>query len=91
MHDTWRTILSNWPAVAAISAGGGVIIMWTKKQFIDNVYATKKELHELEDHLDDKIEDHEKKGMERHLAFQKEISANHSELKTLIIHHLDKK
>lgn len=62
--------------------------MWTKKQILDNVFATKREVRMLGEHLDEKIAAHEKAGLERHLSFQKEISANHSELKTLIIHCL---
>ena len=65
--------------------------MWMKKQLLDNVFATKREVRQLEEHLDNRIDAHERAGLERHLSFQKEISANHSELKTLIIHHLGNK
>jgi hypothetical protein len=91
MHGMLDWLSNNWPLVGTLVAGTGVLIMWTKKQVLDNVFATKKEVHALEDHIDKRLDASEKAGMERHLSFQKEISANHSELKTLIIHHLDKK
>ena len=93
MHNSqwWKDFLEYWPTLGVVFGGIGVLIMWTKKQFLDNVFATKKEVRDLGEHLDTKIDLHERRGMERHLSFQKEIAANHSELKTLIIHHLDKK
>lgn len=92
MHNTWQYISDNWPLIGTLVAAIGVLIMWIKKQLLDNVFATKREVRQLGVHLDEKIAAHEKSGLERHMSFQKEISANHSELKTLIIHVLgDKK
>ena len=92
MHGTIEYISEHWPLIAGMVTATGVLIMWMKKQLLDNVFATKREVRALEDHLDHRIDAHEKAGMERHLSFQKEMSANHSELKTLIIHALgDKK
>lgn len=91
MHSTLEWMSTNWPLVGALMTATGVLIMWMKKQLLDNVFATKREVKLLEEHLDHRIDAHEKAGLERHLSFQKEISANHSELKTLIIHHLGNK
>jgi hypothetical protein len=91
MQGTILWLSANWPVVGALVAGTGALIMWMKNQMLDRVFATKHEVKALEEHLDNRIDVHEKAEMERHLSFQKEISANHSELKTLIIHHLDKK
>lgn len=91
MHGFWKDLAENWPVLGTLAGGVGVLIMWTKKQFLDNVFATKKEVRALEQHLDQKLDQNDRRGMERHIAFQKEIAANHSELKTLIIHHLDKR
>lgn len=90
MHGTWEWLSSNWPLVVGMATATGALIMWMKKQLLDNVFATKREVRMLEEHLDHRIDAHEKAGMERHLSFQKEMSANHSELKTLIIHALGK-
>ena len=70
----------------------GGLIMWAKKQMIDNVYATKQELRQAEERLEHQLERHEVADVERyeelqkaHLELHKTIAANHDEMKTLII------
>ena len=91
MHDFYSTLASQWPLVAGLVAGTGAMIMWMKKQLLDNVFATKKEVRELSQHIDRRFTDGERNAMERHMQFQKEIASNHSELKTLLIHTLSEK
>lgn len=75
----------NWPMALFIIGSIGGTIVWAKKQLLDNVYATKKELRQTRDELEEKMDAHEKADMDRYLELTHTINDNHDEIKTLII------
>lgn len=79
---------AEWPMVGVFFATLWGLLMWGKKQFIDNVYATKKEVREAEKRLENKMQEHEAKDIERYDNLTHTVNSNHNEIKDLIITYL---
>ena len=60
-------------------------LVWIKRQFLDSVYATKQELREHTDELEQRLDSHEQKGIQRYIDLKDTINDNHDEIKDLII------
>jgi len=83
-------IEENWPALAIMGAGFWGVIVWLKRQFIDNVYATKTDLSQTKMDLEAKMSEHEQRDSERYETLTNVVNDNHDEIKDLIIKHLAK-
>lgn len=92
MNEFWKHVQELDSAIGLfLLASLGGLIMWAKKQTIDNVYATKQELHETREELEEKLDKHEAADVARYNELQHTIAYNHSEMKTLIIEQLGNK
>lgn len=80
-----EAIKEYWPIVAFALAAVWSLTVWMKRQFLDNVYATKKEVEERTGIIEDKIAAHEKSNVVRYIELQKTINKNHDEMKDLVI------
>lgn len=88
--ELFDTINDHWPIILfGIGAAWG-FLMWIKRQLLDNVYATKVELHKTAEELEEKMAVHEKHDAVRYTELRQVISDNHDEVKSLIIRVLDK-
>jgi hypothetical protein len=86
MHRFFEWLHEVDAAVGLFLLGAlGGLIMWAKKQTIDNVYATKEEVRKTEERLENRMDIHEKADVARYDELQKTIAHNHDEMKTLII------
>jgi hypothetical protein len=83
-------ISTNWPMVVFFIGAAWGFLVWMKKQLLDNVYATKLELHKTAEELEEKMAIHEKHDAVRYTELRQVISDNHDEVKSLIIRVLDK-
>lgn len=95
MNDSIAYLVSfietHWPMVAfTVGAFWGVLV-WMKKQFIDSVYATKQDLRQTKEELEDRMAAHEQKDSERYETLTRTVNDNHDEIKDLIIKHLGDK
>jgi len=84
------TIKELWPIVAFALAAVWGLIVWMKRQFLDNVYATKKEVRSVQEELETKMTLHETHDAERYESLTNQMNSNHDEIKDLIIRHLAK-
>jgi hypothetical protein len=86
MRDEW---VEHWPIIAfALGVLWGIIV-WMKRQFLDNVYATKKEVNEAKEELEKRMDVHEVHDAKRHMDISETINKHHDEIKNLIIQHLE--
>ena len=84
-------LAKEWPAFALVLGAVWGALVWLKKQFIDSVYATKQDLRETKEELEDRMDSLDKRDSLRYENLTKTMHDKSDEIKDLITHHLGNK
>jgi hypothetical protein len=96
-HGIMQYINEHYPFLLVVATVLSGSLMWVKRKIINDVYATKEELAEVEDKLESHIDAHEKREFALHEKNRKENQEAHQNvidkidnLTEKFIEHLDK-